>query len=86
MNSSIWVLTTEYNQYDQYGAYFVAAWAEKPSKEELGKACGMQEVESARFCYLSHVWNGGGRHKYEDQWYNLKEHKLDASGIFKEVE
>jgi len=31
MARQIWLLTTEYNQYDQYGEYFVAAFEEFPT-------------------------------------------------------
>ncbi len=34
---SIWILTEEYNDYDQHGEYFLAAFKEKPSLEELKK-------------------------------------------------
>jgi hypothetical protein len=30
-------LTTEYNDYDQHGEYFVAWWPTKPSEEQLAK-------------------------------------------------
>jgi hypothetical protein len=62
----IWVLTEEYNMYDQYGAYFVHAWTKKPTPTEL-IAHGVDEH------LVSHVLQGGGREKYEDHWYNLEE-------------
>ena len=33
----MWILTSEYNDYDQHGEYFEAAWLEKPTKEQLSK-------------------------------------------------
>jgi hypothetical protein len=73
---SIWVLTEEYNDYDQHGEYFVHAWTHKPSREELVS----QGVESSRAkCkdYLALVLSGGGRitvgEYWENQWYRLKE-------------
>jgi len=78
--SSIWVLTEEYNDYDQFGEYFVHAWNHKPSKVELS----LQGVEKSRnFAkdYLEYVLNGGGQidegNYYENQWYILKEIKND---------
>jgi hypothetical protein len=35
--TKVWILTTEYNDYDQHGAYFVAWWPKKPTYEQLGK-------------------------------------------------
>lgn len=31
----VWVLTTEYNDYDQHGAYFEAVWGTKPTLQQL---------------------------------------------------
>lgn len=71
----MWILTEEYNQYDQYGAYFIAAWLEKPTWDQLKKE--LSRVTSN--CWLDdltkHVMNGGGRKSTEDQWYNLFEYE-----------
>lgn len=32
---NVWILTTEYNDYDQYGEYFLQAFASKPTPEQL---------------------------------------------------
>lgn len=65
----MWILTEEYNEYDQYGAYFVDAWHCKPSEEDL-KNAGVHPSD------IQHVLNGGGRtHRYEGHWYNLFKHK-----------
>lgn len=66
MSKKVWILTEEHNQYDQYGEYFLAVFAEKPTSEKLKKH-GVHESE------IEHVLNGGGRKKYEDQWYYLRE-------------
>lgn len=63
----IWVLTEEYNEYDQHGCYFICWWSKKPSKEQLKKVICVNDP------YLQHVFDGGGRLNFEDQWYNLKE-------------
>ena len=47
-----WVLTKEYNEYDQYGEYFVAIFKDKPHHTELTKL----EVPTNR---LRHVLKGG---------------------------
>jgi hypothetical protein len=76
--SSIWVLTEEYNDYDQHGEYFVHAWDHKPSRQELIE-CGVQRSRPKMNDYVSYVLNGGGRLVdsiyYDDQWYLLKEIK-----------
>lgn len=67
---SVWVLTTEYNDYDQHGEYFVAVFEEYPTLAQLQSA-GVEED------FLSHVKQGGGRtDKYEDQWWHLRKHNL----------
>lgn len=32
---TVWILTEEYNDYDQHGEYFVAVFADKPTTEQL---------------------------------------------------
>jgi hypothetical protein len=62
----MWILTEEYNDYDQYGEYFVQAYLNKPTREQLLQ----HEVEEYR---VDHVLAGGGRQKWENQWYILTE-------------
>ena len=64
----VWVLTEEYNEYDQHGEYYLAAFAKKPTAQQLVDA----GVEKHR---LEHVLNGGGRKNTEDHWFNLKQEK-----------
>ena len=86
MSSTIWVLTEEYNDYGQYGEYFVAAFKVKPTVEELQKLCEVDE-ETAE-----HIWNGGGQCKtgtgnktcYEDNWHLLKEYNLETTKFLEE--
>lgn len=68
----MWVLTEEYNDYDQHGAYFLHAWTKKPSAEAVKKAL---------FTH-GHTWDdesvaralaGGGRQGVEYSWVNLFE-------------
>lgn len=70
MKNTVWILTEEYNQYDQYGEYYLAAFKDKPTVEQLMKFEMNKET-------ALHVQNGGGRIKYEDQWFNLKEEELN---------
>jgi len=76
--SSIWVLTEEYNSYDQFGEYFVHAWNHKPSKLELLQ-CDVELTRPFVIDYLQHVLEGGGRieqgNYYDNRWYILKEIK-----------
>ena len=76
--SSIWVLTEEYNDYDQHGEYFVHSWNHKPSKDELIEH-GVESSRRGAKDYLAHVLSGGGRtvegNYHEYQWYILKEIK-----------
>jgi hypothetical protein len=66
----MWILTEEYNDYDQYGEYFVYAWPCKPAKEELLKV--LEYYMDGRL--LDHVYSGGGRtDRYESHWYSFKE-------------
>jgi hypothetical protein len=64
--NSIWVLTEEVSDYDQYGEYFVGAWNKKPTHQMLS-ALGVPQNR------LRHVLNGGGRVGYEGAWFFLKE-------------
>lgn len=75
---SIWVLTEEYNAYDQYGEYFVWAWTHKPTSEELKKYV-KDTSRIGQEDYIGYVLNGGGQidlgKYYDTQWYLLKELK-----------
>jgi len=62
----VWVLTSEYNEYDQFGEYYVKAFAKKPSVTLLLSL----DVPQNR---LRHVLNGGGRVDFEDKWFHLRE-------------
>jgi hypothetical protein len=62
----VWVLTKEYNLYDQEGEYFVAVFANKPTTQQL-------EECSVPYDYLQHVLNGGGRLNIEEEWFYLRE-------------
>lgn len=65
----IWVLTESYNDYNQHGYYFVAAWTNKPTLQQIAKVCGYT-LEGAE-----HVLAGGGRQGLEEHWYELMEYE-----------
>jgi hypothetical protein len=67
MKETVWVLTEEYNLYDQMGEYFLHAWHSKPTATQLSKVVNVNNEE------LNYILSGGGHKKWEDQWYNLKE-------------
>lgn len=66
---SIWVLTKEYNDYNQYGEYYIAAFKEKPSTEMIKTVISCSDEMAAW------ILSGGGREGVEDVWYNLVEEK-----------
>ena len=63
----MWILVSEYNDYDQHGCYFVAAWTKKPSIEVIKNTICVGTAEA------NHILIGGGRQGYEDKWYYLFE-------------
>jgi hypothetical protein len=63
---TVWILTKEYNDYDQHGEYFVAVFFNKPSHVVLTK----EGVPTHR---LKQVLDGGGRFDSEDNWHHLRE-------------
>jgi len=74
--TTVWILTSKYNDYDQHGEYFEDVFAEKPTVQKIKELCCVSED------YARHILNGGGREKYEDIWYYLNEYQLIAkSGI-----
>ena len=66
----VYVLTEEYNAYDQYGEYFLNVFKEKPTVEQLMELLKINKVGA------EHILKGGGRIKWEDQWYILTEYDI----------
>lgn len=52
--SSVWVLTDEYTDYDQHGEYYLAAFKDKPTNEQLEKILG-----PCQYGVLDHLLTGG---------------------------
>lgn len=63
----IWVLTEEYNEYDQYGEYFLEVFTNIPHLNYLKQTYNMSTEEA------KHVQKGGGRRKDTEQhWFHLR--------------
>lgn len=65
----VWILTRDYNDYNQHGEYFVEVFASKPTREQLLK-CDVPEQD------IEHVLNGGGRRDAKQDywdWFNLEQ-------------
>lgn len=73
----MFIVTTEFNDYDQHGEYFVAAYNEKPTFKQLKELIGERDI------IVGKLTKGGGRHGIEDQWYNLHEVK-NGKKLFEE--
>lgn len=73
MKKTVWILTSEYNDYDQHGEYFEAVFETKPTKEQLADV--MDEYPHS--VYVEHTLKGGGRLNNEYCWYNLREREFD---------
>ena len=65
--ASVWIITEGFNDYDQHGEYFVAAFDHKPSITELDNLLGGNEQLS------EWVDKGGGRQGVENSWYYMTE-------------
>ena len=72
--AEIWVLTSEYNDYDQHGEYFIAAFYGKPSAADLMKEAEVSDK------LAEHIAAGGGRIDAEYQWFYLRKYELAATG------
>lgn len=66
----MWIVTSAFNDYNQYGDYFVAAYESKPTLGELKKILPTKSDET-----LNHILSGGGRERTEDEWFHLIEVK-----------
>jgi hypothetical protein len=70
----VWLLTSEYNDYDQHREYFEALYIGKPSIEQIQKACRVNKIRAAR------ILKGGGRKEWEFHWYNLRQESAEIGG------
>jgi hypothetical protein len=65
----MYVLTKEYNDYDQHGKYLVAVFDKEPTIENI------KNLLECNNEYARHVLEGGGRINYEYDWYYLNKIK-----------
>ena len=66
-NKTIWVVTRGINQYDQDGEYFVAAYHEKPTFQQLKELIKQDDVTVGK------LTRGGGQQSNEYEWWWLQE-------------
>lgn len=66
----MWVVTREINQYDQDGHYLVCVFENKPNFQDLKKVLSDESDVT-----IGKLTRGGGRQKYEDEWFYLTELK-----------
>jgi hypothetical protein len=71
----MYVVTTEFNLYDQEGQYFVAAFESEPTFQEL-KTLLPKESDVT----IGKLTRGGGRENGDHQWYNL--HQVQSGEFF----
>ncbi|MNK14333.1 hypothetical protein D3C87_324440 [compost metagenome] len=64
----IYILTKEYNEYDQFGSYFIHAWQWKPTIAEM--KVHDRFITDEIGLHLS--VHGGGRIADEDVWFHLE--------------
>ena len=67
----MWILTQSYNEHDQFGDYFISAFENRPTEDEIKKVlkneCELDPHLS------SHVLQGGGRRNQEYSYFSLFE-------------
>lgn len=68
----VWILTMELNRYEQYGEYFIKAYKNKPTREQL-----LVAEDSINENNVDWILAGGGRENIEDIWFKLNEIEPD---------
>lgn len=66
----MWVVTRAVNDYNQDGDYFVSAFTNEPTFEDLKKLLPGESDET-----IGKLTRGGGRQDFEGNWYYLTEMK-----------
>lgn len=80
----MWVITGQYNDYDQHGGYFVAAFNKEPTRSQLLKLFYKGDGENKNYSkeqhvFINHLSKGGGRIGNAYCWYYLSEVKEGIS-------
>ena len=70
----VWILTSEYNDYDQHGEYFIKAYMDKPNRDSI--SADLELDPEFHTDTILHILNGGGRQKVEYIWYYLRQVEL----------
>ena len=68
---NIYILTEEWNEYDQHGAYFLAAFVDMPSARDIRVVMAREDTPMPE-SEIAHILKGGGRQKTESVWYHLR--------------
>lgn len=66
---TIWILTCAYNDYDQHGEYYLAAFKDFPTPEQL-------LAHDIPLQAYAHMQKGGGRIDAENVWYYLRKEEI----------
>ena len=66
----MWIVTRAINDYNQYGDYFVAAFNNEPTFQDLKKLLPDEDDVT-----IGKLIRGGGRQNFECNWYYLTEMK-----------
>lgn len=73
---TFWVITKLVNDYNQYGQYFISAYTEKPTAEQIKKTLKCSDELAVD------IEKGGGRASFEDIWFEL--HEIKSGELFTE--
>lgn len=68
----VWVLTSEFNDYDQHGEYFEGVYQNKPTRKQIKDALQLNDSVWAEKT-VDLMLNGGGREGNDHVWYYLRE-------------
>lgn len=73
LQTIMWILTSEHNAYDQFGAYFLGAWDTKPEVDSL---LSIEDLSGIRWSEISELQKTGQleRNYGGGTSYNLFEH------------
>lgn len=72
-NNSAYILTSEHNDYDQHGEYFIAYFHKYPNEAEISEAVVASEDYRPEQSEVEHIFSGGGRRNWENHWFYLRE-------------